>query len=204
MSAHEQFADDLALLARGTLQGDERVALEKHLEGCAACRRELERLRGDTALLALSRGQRREPRRPEGFQDSAQIVTKLRALAGSGSIFAAGGVLLSAKRPPGAAGGAIAERISPAASPTGTRSRSSFHADLDRRDARDPGGGAGSAAAAGQGDLRSRPLESDFPGQQPAGVAAAEGVRVVADSDQRSAHPGRGVQTRRPRQRDCD
>ena len=38
----------------GTLQGDERVAVEKHLEGCAACRRELERLRGDTALLALS------------------------------------------------------------------------------------------------------------------------------------------------------
>jgi anti-sigma factor RsiW len=40
MSAHEQFADDLALLALGTLQGDERVALEKHLEGCPACRRE--------------------------------------------------------------------------------------------------------------------------------------------------------------------
>ncbi len=54
MNAHPQFADDLALLALGTLQGDERVAVEKHLEGCAACRRELERLRGDTALLALS------------------------------------------------------------------------------------------------------------------------------------------------------
>jgi anti-sigma-K factor RskA len=54
MSAHEQFADDLALLAVGALQGDERVALEKHLEGCAACRRELEQLRGDTALLAIS------------------------------------------------------------------------------------------------------------------------------------------------------
>ena len=59
MSAHEQFADDLALLAAGALQGDERVALEKHLEGCAACRRELERLRGDMALLALSRLDRR-------------------------------------------------------------------------------------------------------------------------------------------------
>lgn len=54
MSAHPQFADDLALLALGTLKGDERVAVEKHLEGCAACRRELERLRGDMALLALS------------------------------------------------------------------------------------------------------------------------------------------------------
>src|SRR6202162_4831590 len=54
MSAHEQYADDLALLAVGALQGDERLALEKHLEGCAACRRELEQMRGDTALLALS------------------------------------------------------------------------------------------------------------------------------------------------------
>jgi anti-sigma-K factor RskA len=54
MSAHEQFADDLALLALGALQGDERVTLENHLEGCPACRRELERLRGDMALLALS------------------------------------------------------------------------------------------------------------------------------------------------------
>ena len=54
MSAHEQFADDLALLALGSLQGDERSALEKHLEDCPACRRELERLRGDMALLALS------------------------------------------------------------------------------------------------------------------------------------------------------
>ena len=54
MSAHEQFADDLALLALDALQGDERVTLEKHLEGCSSCRSELERLRGDMALLALS------------------------------------------------------------------------------------------------------------------------------------------------------
>jgi anti-sigma-K factor RskA len=54
MSAHEQFADDLALFALGALQDDERVTLEKHLEGCSSCRRELERLRGDMALLALS------------------------------------------------------------------------------------------------------------------------------------------------------
>jgi len=54
MSAHEQFADDLALFALGALQGDERLTLEKHLEGCSSCRRELERLRGDMALLALS------------------------------------------------------------------------------------------------------------------------------------------------------
>jgi anti-sigma-K factor RskA len=63
MSTHEQFADDLALLALGQLQGDERVALEKHLEGCAPCRRELEQLRGDTALLALSAAGPTPPRR---------------------------------------------------------------------------------------------------------------------------------------------
>ena len=63
MSGHEQFADDLALLALGDLQGDERIALEKHLEGCAACRRELEQLRGDMALLALSATGPAPPRR---------------------------------------------------------------------------------------------------------------------------------------------
>ena len=63
MSVHEQFADDLALLALGQLQGDERTAVEKHLEGCAACRRELEQLRGDTALLALSAAGPTPPRR---------------------------------------------------------------------------------------------------------------------------------------------
>src|SRR6266581_4771313 len=54
MNVHEQFAEDLALYALGTLQGEERVALERHLEECASCHRELEQLRGDMALLALS------------------------------------------------------------------------------------------------------------------------------------------------------
>src|ERR1700687_5788964 len=63
MSAHDQFADDLALLALEALQGDERVKLEKHLEGCSSCRSELERLRGDMALLALSVSGPAPPRR---------------------------------------------------------------------------------------------------------------------------------------------
>jgi anti-sigma-K factor RskA len=63
MSGHEQFADDLALLALEALQGDERVTLEKHLEGCSSCRSELERLRGDMALLALSASGPAPPRR---------------------------------------------------------------------------------------------------------------------------------------------
>jgi anti-sigma-K factor RskA len=63
MTAHEQFAEDLALYALGTLTGDERILLEKHLEECAACRRELESLRGDMALMALSVGGPNPPAR---------------------------------------------------------------------------------------------------------------------------------------------
>jgi anti-sigma-K factor RskA len=63
MSVHEQFAEDLALHALGSLTGEERVALEKHLDGCADCRRELEQLRGDMALLALSTAGPVPPRR---------------------------------------------------------------------------------------------------------------------------------------------
>jgi anti-sigma-K factor RskA len=63
MSAHQQFAEDLALYALGTLQGEERVVLEKHLEECAGCRRELEELRGDMALMALSAAGPTPPRR---------------------------------------------------------------------------------------------------------------------------------------------
>jgi anti-sigma-K factor RskA len=54
MSGHEQFGEDLALYALNALEGNERVDLEKHLATCAACRLELEQLRGDGALLALS------------------------------------------------------------------------------------------------------------------------------------------------------
>jgi len=54
MNAHEQFTDDLSLYALGALEGEERLLIERHLEDCSACRRELERLRGDAALLAVS------------------------------------------------------------------------------------------------------------------------------------------------------
>jgi anti-sigma-K factor RskA len=54
MSVHEQFAEDLALYALDALAGEDRANLEKHLAGCSACRLELEQLRGDGALLALS------------------------------------------------------------------------------------------------------------------------------------------------------
>jgi anti-sigma-K factor RskA len=63
MSEHEQLADDLALYALGSLTGEERIVLEKHLEECSACRRELEQLRGDMALMAISVGGPKPPAR---------------------------------------------------------------------------------------------------------------------------------------------
>lgn len=54
MSAHKEFADDLALYAVGALPPAEQTALEKHLSECPDCRREFHQLRGDTSLLALS------------------------------------------------------------------------------------------------------------------------------------------------------
>jgi anti-sigma-K factor RskA len=63
MNEHEQFADDLALYALGALQGDERHTIEKHLETCADCRRELDSLRGDMALMAMSAAGPKPPQR---------------------------------------------------------------------------------------------------------------------------------------------
>src|SRR5271157_5809307 len=54
MKTHEQFADDLALYALGELAGNDRQELGEHLHTCAACRRELQALRGDLGLLGLS------------------------------------------------------------------------------------------------------------------------------------------------------
>jgi len=54
MKAHEKFADDLTLYALNELAGEERLAIEQHLQTCASCRRELEMLRSDLGLLGLS------------------------------------------------------------------------------------------------------------------------------------------------------
>ncbi|HEY7096493.1 MAG TPA: anti-sigma factor [Terriglobales bacterium] len=63
MSVHEQFAEDLALHALEALTGEQRESLERHLHDCADCRRELEKLRGDMALLGLSASGPRPPER---------------------------------------------------------------------------------------------------------------------------------------------
>lgn len=63
MAAHEQFAEDLALYALDALDGSQKSALEQHVQTCASCRRELETLRGDMALLALSASGPHPPQR---------------------------------------------------------------------------------------------------------------------------------------------
>jgi anti-sigma-K factor RskA len=63
MNDHEHFSDELSLHALGALDAVERAAIEKHLEECSACRRELQQLRGDLALLALSASGPKPPTR---------------------------------------------------------------------------------------------------------------------------------------------
>lgn len=63
MSEHERYAEDLALYALDALRGEDRARVDEHLATCAACRLELEQLRGDTALLALSTTGPRPPQR---------------------------------------------------------------------------------------------------------------------------------------------
>jgi anti-sigma-K factor RskA len=55
MNGHPQYAEALALYAMGALDNRQDLAeLESHLGTCGECRRELEALRADTALLAMS------------------------------------------------------------------------------------------------------------------------------------------------------
>ena len=55
MNGHEQYADLLALYALGALESlSDRADVESHLRSCVECQEELEKLRGDAALLALS------------------------------------------------------------------------------------------------------------------------------------------------------
>ncbi len=63
MSEHERYAEDLALYALDALRGEDRSRVDEHLATCPACRRELEQLRGDTALVALSAAGPRPPQR---------------------------------------------------------------------------------------------------------------------------------------------
>lgn len=92
MAAHEQFADDLALYALDALDGAQKTAVEQHVETCAACRRELETLRGDMALLALSAfgphpPQRSRDRLMQAIAAERPTAAPERATASSGGWF---------------------------------------------------------------------------------------------------------------------
>src|SRR5262245_1580354 len=55
MKDHAQYAEALALYAMGALDDPQELAdVQAHLGTCGECRRELDALRADTALLALS------------------------------------------------------------------------------------------------------------------------------------------------------
>jgi len=82
MSVHEQFEEDLALYALEALTGGQRTSLEKHLQDCADCRRELEQLRGDMALLALTASGPRPPQRSrERLMDAVDRESRRRPVA---------------------------------------------------------------------------------------------------------------------------
>jgi len=81
MSEHERYAEDLALYALDALQGEDRARVDGHLASCAACRLELEQLRADTALLALSAAGPRPPQRAR--QRLLDAVAKEGSVAGS-------------------------------------------------------------------------------------------------------------------------
>jgi hypothetical protein len=54
MINHDQFADDLAMLALGELPENRAAEFRVHIETCAICRSEYDQLQADAALLALS------------------------------------------------------------------------------------------------------------------------------------------------------
>ncbi len=54
MSEHDRHRDDIAPYLLGALPASEKLALERHIEGCEECRRELEQLRVGVDALARS------------------------------------------------------------------------------------------------------------------------------------------------------
>lgn len=63
MRTHEQFREDLALYALNELTGSDRQEFDQHVDTCASCRREVQALRSDLGLLALSTAGPRPPAR---------------------------------------------------------------------------------------------------------------------------------------------
>jgi anti-sigma-K factor RskA len=77
MKDHAQFAEDLALYAIGALDAQSCPELQAHLGTCGECRRELESLRADAALIALSATGPQPPQRAR-----QRLMTALASLPG--------------------------------------------------------------------------------------------------------------------------
>ena len=111
MSEHEQFAEDLALHALGTLQGEERVALERHLDTCDACRTELDQLRGDMALMAMSTAGPKPPQRSrQRLLDAIAKEPRVLHSPGTGSFQLVGGTGMGCGGPDVSGRGPVAKR----------------------------------------------------------------------------------------------
>jgi anti-sigma-K factor RskA len=54
VNEHIPFEEDIDLFALGTMEGEERRALEAHLESCPECARKVEEARGRVAMLTLA------------------------------------------------------------------------------------------------------------------------------------------------------
>ena len=61
MTTHDQFGEDLALYAMGSLPAEETVRMEEHLRTCRECQAELRALRADFAVLAMSAPESQPP-----------------------------------------------------------------------------------------------------------------------------------------------
>jgi anti-sigma-K factor RskA len=84
MNEHEQFAEDLALFAMGALDDQACPQLQEHLGTCGECRRELEALRADMAMLAMTATGPQPPQRAR--QRLMQALTQSREERPTGTL----------------------------------------------------------------------------------------------------------------------
>jgi anti-sigma-K factor RskA len=59
--SHALHPEDLTLYAMGALDAPELARISKHVEGCAECRTEVQRINGEMALLALAASPQADP-----------------------------------------------------------------------------------------------------------------------------------------------
>jgi anti-sigma-K factor RskA len=72
VNGHPQFAEDFDLYALGTLEGEEKQALDAHVKTCPECSPKLAEARGRVALLALA-----APPRPAPVRVKERLMEKV-------------------------------------------------------------------------------------------------------------------------------